>query len=102
MAISRYNRSGIEKFKDNHMCEICKAEGEDYLFKNGSKKMLTCNFLYKVFKDSVAPIKLCHVHTIELFHLGERRFMREHIDFARILSTRAKTQSTADDSPFGF
>lgn len=83
------------------MCEVCRAEGEDYLFRNGPKKFLTSNNLYKVFKNAVAPIKLCHVHSIELFHIGERRFLREHIDFARGLASRTRSQSGAEDSPFG-
>lgn len=84
------------------MCEVCRAEGDDYLFKNGPTKILTNNNLYKVFKNAIAPIKLCHIHSIELFHIGERRFLREHLDFARGLATRSKTQASADDSPFGF
>lgn len=83
------------------MCEVCRAEGVDYLFKNGPKKFLTNNNLYKVFKNAVAPIKLCYVHTIELFHLGERRFLREHLIFARSLASRSRAQSSAEDSPFG-
>ncbi len=82
------------------MCEVCKAEGEDYLFKNGPKRVLTTSNLYKVFKNAVAPIKLCHVHSIELFHMGERRFLQEHMFFARGLAARSKTQTEAD-SPFG-
>ncbi len=84
------------------MCEVCRAEGDDYLFKNGPKKVLTTNNLYKVFKNSVAPIKLCHVHSIELFHLGESRFLKEHLEFARGLARRTKAQTTTIDSPFGF
>ncbi|MDO9184234.1 MAG: hypothetical protein Q7U04_17600 [Bacteriovorax sp.] len=83
------------------MCEVCRAQGEDYLFKNGPKKILTNNNLYKVFKDAVAPVKLCHVHSIELFHMGERRFLREHIDFTRVLAAKSRTQTTTADSPFG-
>ncbi len=83
------------------MCEVCKSEGSDYLFMNGPKKVLTSNNLYKVFKGAVAPVKLCHVHSIELFHLGERRFLKEHLTFARGLAMRSKTQSEASDSPFG-
>lgn len=83
------------------MCEVCKSEGSDYLFRNGNKKILTTNNLYKVFKDTVAPIKLCHVHSIELFHVGERRFLREHLLFARGLAFRTKTQTENTDSPFG-
>jgi hypothetical protein len=83
------------------MCEVCKAEGYDYLFKNGPRYVLTNNNLYKVFKNAVAPIKLCHVHSIELFHMGERRFLKEHISFARGVASRTKSQAEATDSPFG-
>ncbi|MGZ3787386.1 MAG: hypothetical protein ACXVLQ_02620 [Bacteriovorax sp.] len=83
------------------MCEVCHAEGEDYLFRNGPKKVLTTNNLYKVFKNAVAPIKLCHIHSIELFHMGERRFLKEHLRFSRSLALRTKAQSDAADSPFG-
>jgi len=85
------------------MCEVCKSEGKDYLFINGVKATLVTNHLYKVFKNAVAHIKLCHVHSIELFHLGELRFLREHLHFASSLATRAKNQpnSNTDDSPFG-
>lgn len=83
------------------MCEVCRAEGQDYLFKNGPKKILTANNLYKVFKNSIAPIKLCYVHSIELFHMGETRFLKEHLSFARSLATRSKAQVENSDSPFG-
>lgn len=83
------------------MCEICKTEGSDYLFKNGAKNFLVTNNFYKVFKNSVAPIKLCYVHSIELFHIGERRFLREHLTFARGLASRTKSHSTNEDSQFG-
>lgn len=84
------------------MCEICKSEGKDYKFVNGSKSFLTTQQLYKVYKDSVAPVRLCYVHSIELFMLGETRFLREHLYFARVLATRSKKLSAVSDSPFGF
>ena len=83
------------------MCEICINEGENYLFKNGIHEILVTNKLYRVFKDAVAPIKLCHLHSIELFRLGERRFMREHINFARSLASVHKFRSHSDQSLFG-
>jgi hypothetical protein len=83
------------------MCDVCKAEGADFLFKNGPKKVLQINNLYKVFKNSIAPIKLCHIHSVELFHIGEPRFLKEHIDFARSLAMRSKSQAESSDSPFG-
>lgn len=83
------------------MCEVCKSEGVDFKFKNGSKATLYKNALYKVFKDSVAEIKLCHVHSIELFMLGESRFIREHLIFARDIARRS-TKKEESYSPFGF
>jgi hypothetical protein len=83
------------------MCEVCKAHGENYLFKNGAKKMLINNKLYKVFKNNVAPVKLCYVHTIELFHLGERRFLREHLVYARVLVTKNRVASAQSEDAFG-
>jgi hypothetical protein len=82
------------------MCEICKVDGNNYLFRNGPKKKLTGNFLYKIFKDKVAPIMLCHIHSIELFRIGEKRFLMQHLNFARAIATRARQKS--EDSMFGF
>lgn len=84
------------------MCDVCKAEGHNFLFRNGpNKRYITTGFLYKVFKDSVAPIRLCYVHSIELFHIGERRFLHAHIIFARRLAMKSRTQQSAEESPFG-
>lgn len=84
------------------MCEVCKSEGKDYLFLNGTaKKFIYTNNLYKVFKNSVAPVRLCYIHSIELFMLGEKRFLKEHIFFARRLATRSRNHAP-EDSPFGF
>ena len=85
------------------MCEVCKSEGENFQFRNGPKKFLYHNVLYKVFKNSVANIKLCHIHSIELFMVGEKKFLKEHIPFARDLA-RKSTRGTDDDSSasFGF
>ena len=84
------------------MCEICKSEGKDYRFVNGAKDYLTTQQLYKVYKNSVAPVRLCYIHSIELFMIGETRFLREHLSFARALATRSKKLSAVADSPFGF
>lgn len=83
------------------MCEVCKAEGIDYLFRNGPKTALVRDNLYKVFKKAVAPVKLCHIHSIELFHMGERRFLREHLNFARALARAHISKSEVSESSFG-
>lgn len=84
------------------MCEICTSEGRDPNFVNGPKNHMTTAQLYKVYKNSVAPVRLCYIHSIELFMLGEKRFLKEHLLFARALISRSKNISAASDSPFGF
>ena len=84
------------------MCEICNSEGKDYRFLNGQKDYLSTQQLYKVFKNSVAPVRLCYLHGIELFMIGETRFLREHLLFARSLATRSKNLSSSGESSFGF
>lgn len=84
------------------MCEICQSEGRDPKFVNGTKDIVTTAQLYKVYKNSVAPVRLCYIHSIELFMIGEKRFLKEHLMFARALVSRSKKLSSASDSPFGF
>ena len=84
------------------MCEICKSEGQDTKFLNGTKSQIITQQLYKVFKSHVAPVKLCYIHSIELFMLGEKRFLKHHLTFARNLATRSKKLSSIAESPFGF
>lgn len=84
------------------MCEICQSEGKDHRFLNGQKDFITTQQLYKVYKNSVAPVRLCYLHGIELFMIGETRFLREHLSFARALATRSKKLSSVAESPFGF
>ncbi|MBC7428991.1 MAG: hypothetical protein H7336_10290 [Bacteriovorax sp.] len=84
------------------MCEICKSEGKDAAFVNGTKDVISTQQLYKVYKNSVAPVRLCYIHSIELFMIGEKRFLKEHLSFAHVLITRSKKISSASDSPFGF
>ena len=82
------------------MCEVCKIEGVDSLFKNGSKNILSINNLFKVFKNAVVPIKLCYVHSVELFQLGERRFLYEHLDFTLGILARHQVSSDPSDANF--
>ncbi len=78
------------------MCDVCKAYGKDPAFVNGSKKGLYSEKLYRVFKDNIADIRLCHVHSIELFMYGERRFIASHLIFARSLASKAKKRDPFD------
>jgi hypothetical protein len=83
------------------MCEVCKAEGIDYRQRNGPRDIITIEHLYKVFRDSIAKVRMCYIHSIELFTLGERRFLKEHLPFAHSLAFKAKKISSSQ-SPFGF
>jgi hypothetical protein len=82
------------------MCQVCDAEGVDYRFRNGEKSLMTMNILYKVLKNATLPIRLCYIHSLELFGLGERRFLLDHLTFARTLGKRS-TISIEEESPFG-
>lgn len=64
------------------MCDVCKAEGRDWNFANGDKTRLANAKLYRVYVGRTAAIKLCHLHDIQLFVLGEQRFLKEHINLA--------------------
>ncbi len=83
------------------MCEVCKCEGVDYKFKNGPTKGLYKDVLYKVYKGQTANILLCHIHSIELFMVGESRFLKSHLVFARDLARKSFSFKSAEDSPFG-
>ena len=82
------------------MCEVCQVEGKDPKFVNGIKNVSIPNKLFRVFKDKIADVRLCHIHSIELFMLGETRFIKNHISFARALSKKTK-KSDSLDSLFG-
>lgn len=75
------------------MCDVCHQEEIDWKFKNGSKSTQTCR-LYRVYKGQSTPIKLCHLHAIELFCIGESRFLESHPRLA--MSLHANSRSTSD------
>lgn len=71
------------------MCDVCKAEGIDWEFVNGKKTNLRNAKLYRVYMGRVANVKLCHLHDVQLFVLGEQRFLKEHIGLAKTLSAKS-------------
>jgi hypothetical protein len=72
------------------MCDICKSEKVDYRFKNGAKTALFTIVLYNVYRDSHARAVACYIHSIELFMMGEKRFLQGHLPFARKLAKKAR------------
>lgn len=71
------------------MCDVCNSEKIDYKMRCGKNDKLYTNKLYMVFKNSTATVKMCYLHDIEFFHLGERRFLMDHILFAKALHMKA-------------
>lgn len=61
------------------MCDVCHNENLDSLFKNGPKKTeVSRQRLYSFFQDKVALVTLCHLHSHELFLVGEKKFLEKH------------------------
>ncbi len=77
------------------MCQVCKLEGVDWRFRNGSKQSLARGVFYRVYEGEVKIVHLCVICSIELFHLGERRFLTKHPMLAFDLMKQNK--STGDD-----
>ncbi len=67
------------------MCDICKVMGQDYKFVCGRKAKISRASMYQVLVGKVAELRLCYLHDIELFHLGERRFMMRHTRIAPVV-----------------
>lgn len=61
------------------MCDVCRCEGLDSAFKNGPRKLETFRQkLYNFYQEKEAIIGLCHIHSYELFLIGEKRFVERH------------------------
>lgn len=81
------------------MCDVCEVENRDWKFQNGGNSLQACR-LYRVYKAQVANIKLCHLCSIELFCIGENRFLEAHPRLAVRLHRTAST-SVSDVFAFG-
>ncbi|GAB4018513.1 MAG: hypothetical protein Fur0010_19770 [Bdellovibrio sp.] len=68
------------------MCDVCQLEGIDPEFRNGNKVPKYFAKLYRVYQGKIANIRMCHLHAIELFCIGESRFLQNHISLATDLS----------------
>ena len=69
------------------MCDVCDVYGKDYKHHNGDKPLCVSRF-YKVFENKVATVQMCKLHSIELFKIGEIRFLKNNIEFAQYLAKR--------------
>lgn len=61
------------------MCDVCKCEGLDSAFRNGPRRPETFRQrLYNFYHEKEAIVALCHIHSYELFLIGEKRFVERH------------------------
>jgi hypothetical protein len=81
------------------MCEVCELEGIDWEFRNGERAPVRTRF-YRVYVGDVTDVNLCFLHSIELFRIGETRFLEAHVDFA--ISLHTKRRSRNDEASMGF
>ena len=70
------------------MCDVCKKNNVDYRFINGRKNHLIPSQFYQVQVGKVSVLRLCYLHDIELFRLGERRFLSIHRSIIPLLRSR--------------
>lgn len=70
-------------------CDCCKAEGRNSEYMNGNTKLCRAK-LFKVYMGRTATVKLCRLCDIELFRVGESRFLQNHIGFTKELSVNQK------------
>ena len=69
------------------MCDICDSEKLDTYLMNGDRPSFDQK-LYRIFKDRAVVVKLCYLHSIELFCKGEIKFLQSHLPFARKIAQR--------------
>lgn len=81
------------------MCDVCQVEKIDWRFRTADRPVETCR-LYRVYEGRDAVVRLCRIHAIELFMIGETRFLETHPLLA--LSLHSSTKSSSDDSLFAF
>lgn len=75
------------------MCDVCECEGLDWKFSNGDKGLEKA-YLYRVYLGQVASLKICYLHSLELFTMGETRFLRNHLSFAKSIAVNKSQYSS--------
>lgn len=84
------------------MCQVCKIEGVDWKFHNGDKRPLCRATFYRVYVGEVKAVSLCYLHSLELFTIGESRFLEAHPGLALEFSKKSTSSSASDDFSFDF
>ena len=65
------------------MCDICNSERINTYMFNGKNDVIYSERLYRVFRDKYIHIKLCYLHSIDLFCNGESAFLRKYLKYSR-------------------
>ena len=72
-------------------CDCCKQEGRDWKFLCGEDAKLKEVKLYGVKRaKGIIKVSLCRLCEIELFRIGEGRFLKKHGSFAVSIMPRAR------------
>jgi len=72
--------------KSKTKCDLCESMGINSLFLNGKRNSIESAKLYRVFKSGAVGIKLCRLHSLQLFLSGEKNFLFHNRAFMRVLS----------------
>ena len=86
------------------MCGVCRIQGQNNHFKNGSTYAETITF-YSECTEEGSPLELfvCRLHSIELFKIGERRFLDKYkalkTGFKKVLYERNQNFINIFESP---
>lgn len=76
----------LDQWKKIIKCDACKACGEDRRHANGPRhREVHSASLYRVYQSRKITLKLCYLHSLELFQNGERIFLERHIPLARYI-----------------
>jgi hypothetical protein len=67
------------------MCDVCRNYQLNWKQLNGQKMYLEDKRLYTFYHRHRARLTLCHSHAVDLFHLGERRFLDRYRRLAQDL-----------------
>jgi len=61
------------------VCVVCDLYHVDWRFKNGKFTKLVKVNLFRVFSKKVANLDLCRLHDLEIFKIGEVRFLANYM-----------------------
>lgn len=75
-----------------NMCDVCNLDKIDWKFKCGEKPLEVAK-LYCVYVGKTANLTLCRAHSVEIFAIGEIRFLRRYINLAIDLNSNKRKYS---------